>query len=397
MTAIVRVPPRLRRRRLLAAVVVGGVLVASVLGTLTLGDLGVTPAGALAALVGAGDAGTVLVVQQWRLPRAVLGIVVGALLALSGALFQTVTRNPLGSPDILGFSVGAFTGVLAVTLAGATSVLALTGGAIGGGLAAAVLVFVLCARAGFTGIGVSAMLAAVNVVLVVRLDDVRARAAAVWATGSLNGVSADGILPAVLSLASGALVIAALARSLHLLEFGDERATSLGVRPTWLRWAAMVIGVALIAVATAVAGPVGFIALAAPQIARRVWLTGTIPFAASAFVGAALLGASDLIASRALAPVMLPTGLVTVCLGGVYLAWLLTSRGSPRIRGACGRRVPGHAAHGARDPRSDRRSRRIPAAGCRAGGRVLRSVGAGARRATRQEVLHGAASPRRPW
>ncbi|MDF2046272.1 iron chelate uptake ABC transporter family permease subunit [Microbacterium sp. Kw_RZR3] len=333
MTAIVRVPPRLRRRRLLAALVVGGVLVVSVTGTLTLGDLGVTPTGALAALVGAGDAGTVLVVQQWRLPRAVLGIVVGALLALSGALFQTVTRNPLGSPDILGFSVGAFTGVLAVTLAGATSVLALTGGAIGGGLVAAVLVFVLCARTGFggvavvlTGIGVSAMLAAVNVVLVVRLDDVRARAAAVWATGSLNGVGADGILPAVLSLASGALVIAALARSLHLLEFGDERATSLGVRPPVLRWGAMVIGVALISVATAVAGPIGFIALAAPQIARRVWRTGTIPFAASAFVGAALLGASDLIASRALAPVMLPTGLVTVCLGGVYLAWLLTSR-----------------------------------------------------------------------
>jgi iron complex transport system permease protein len=333
MTAIVRAHGALRRRRLLAATVVAVVLVVASIGTLTFGDLGVTPSGALAALVGLGDPGAVLVVQQWRLPRAVLGILIGALLALSGALFQTVTRNPLGSPDILGFSVGAFTGVLAVTLAGATSILAFTAGSVGGGLVAALVVFVLCARTGFggfavvvTGVGVSAMLAAVNVVLVVRLDDVRARAAAVWATGSLNGVTADWIAPAGLALAIGGVAIAALAPALHALEFGDERAAGLGVRPSVARWWGMLIGVALIAVATAVTGPIGFVALAAPQIARRVWRTGSIPFAASALVGAALLCVSDLLAARALAPVMLPTGLVTVCLGGIYLAWMLTRR-----------------------------------------------------------------------
>ncbi len=333
MAAITRAHPALLRRRRIASVVVGAILVASALGTLTLGDLGVTPADALGALVGAGDAGTVLVVQQWRLPRAMLGIVVGALLALSGALFQTVTRNPLGSPDILGFSVGAFTGVLVVTLAGASSILALAGGAVGGGLVTATIVFALCARTGFggftvvvTGVGVSAMAAAVNVLLVVRLDDARARAAAVWATGSLNGASAEWILPAALALAAGAVAIAALAPALHALEFGDERAAALGARPSATRWWAMLIGVALIAVATAVCGPIGFVALAAPQIARRVWRTGTIPFGASALVGASLLCASDLIASRVIAPVMLPTGLVTVCLGGLYLAWLLTRR-----------------------------------------------------------------------
>jgi len=333
MTSIVRAHPTLRRRQVLATAAVAGVLAVSTLGTLALGDLGVSPPAAIAALFGIGDPGTVLVVQQWRLPRALLGILVGALLAVAGALFQTVTRNPLGSPDILGFSVGAFTGVLAVTVAGAASVLALTAGAVGGGLVAALMVFLFSARAGFggfavvvTGVGVSALLAAVNVVLVVRLDDVRARAAAVWATGSLNGVTAAWIVPAAVALGVAVMVVWALSPALNALEFGDERAAGLGVRPAVTRWWAMLIGVALVAVATAVTGPIGFVALASPQIARRMWRTGTIPFGASALVGATLLCASDLIAARAFAPVMLPTGLVTVCLGGAYLAWLLTRR-----------------------------------------------------------------------
>lgn len=333
MTSIIRPPAALRRRRIVAwalgAVLLAGVSVA----TLALGDLGVGPLEALSALAGTGDAGTVLVVREWRLPRAVLGILIGALLALSGALFQTVTRNPLGSPDILGFSVGAFTGVLLATLAGAGTVLALTGSAVAGGLLAAVIVFALSARTGFrgftvviTGVGATAMLGAVNVVLVVRLDDVRARAAAVWATGSLNGVEVGWILPAAVTLGVGGVVVAALAPAMQALEFGKERAAGLGVRPVAVRWTAMLVGVALISVATAVTGPVGFVALAAPQIARRLWGTGTIPFGASALTGAVLLCTSDLVASRLLAPVMLPTGIVTVCLGGVYLAWLLTRR-----------------------------------------------------------------------
>lgn len=333
MTSIIRPPAALRRRRIVAwalgAVLLAGVSVA----TLALGDLGVGPLEALSALAGTGDAGTVLVVREWRLPRAVLGILIGALLALSGALFQTVTRNPLGSPDILGFSVGAFTGVLLATLAGAGTVLALTGSAVAGGLLAAVIVFALSARTGFrgltvviTGVGITAMLGAVNVVLVVRLDDVRARAAAVWATGSLNGVEVGWILPAAVTMGTGAVVVAALAPAMQALEFGEERAAGLGVRPVAVRWTAMLVGVAMISVATAVTGPVGFVALAAPQIARRLWGTGTIPFGASALTGAVLLCASDLVASRLLAPVMLPTGIVTVCLGGVYLAWLLTRR-----------------------------------------------------------------------
>jgi iron complex transport system permease protein len=331
--ALTRVDPALRRRRILAWSIVSVLLGAVTLATLTLGELAIPVGDALRALIGLGEPGTVLVVQEWRLPRALIGIAVGAMLALSGALFQIVTRNPLGSPDILGFSTGAFTGVLLVMNAGAVSVLALTTSAFAGGLAAAVLVFVLSSRSGVqgfalvvTGIAVTAMLSAVNTVIILRSDDLVALSAAIWATGSLNGVDAQWLGPALLTLALTGGLVAWMSRALVAYELGDERASTLGARPVVTRWGAMILGVALIAVATAITGPIGFIALAAPQIARRVWRTGTIPLGASAVTGALLLCLSDLISARLFAPTIIPTGLVTVSIGGIYLAWLLTTR-----------------------------------------------------------------------
>lgn len=333
VTSVTRADPALRRRRILAWSVVSLLLGAVTVATLTLGELGVPVGDALRALIGLGEPGIILVVQEWRLPRALLGVAVGAMLALSGALFQIVTRNPLGSPDILGFSTGAFTGVLLVMNAGAVSVLALTSSAFAGGLAAAILVFALSSRAGVhgfalvvTGIAVTAMLSAVNTVIILRSDDLVALSAAIWATGSLNGVDAQWLVPALATLAITGGLVAWMSRALVAYELGDERASTLGARPLATRWVAMVLGVALISVATAITGPIGFVALAAPQIARRVWRTGTIPLGASAVTGALLLCLSDLISARLFAPTIIPTGLVTVSIGGIYLAWLLTTR-----------------------------------------------------------------------
>ncbi len=333
MITLTRPSRPLRRRRKIAAWVMALSIAALTLGTVTLGDLGIDPLQAVSALFGAGDRSAVLVVQQWRLPRAVLGILIGALLALSGAMFQIVTRNPMGSPDILGFSTGAFTGVLIAMAVGAVGVAPLTSAALLGGLIAAGAVFALSIRTGtqsfvivITGIGVTAVLAAVNTVLVLRSDDLVARAAAIWAVGSLNGVDAVWIIPAGSGLLLVSAVVAWRAPALRLLELGDERAALLGARPALTRWIAIGAGVVAIAVATAVTGPIAFVALAAPQIARRVWHSGTIPLGPTAAVGSVLLCASDLLASRLFAPAALPTGLVTVCLGGVYLAWLLAPR-----------------------------------------------------------------------
>lgn len=308
-------------------------LIAVTLGTLSFGDSGITPGDSLRAVFGVGDPGTLLVVRGWRLPRAVLGMILGALLALSGALFQKVTRNPLGSPDVLGFSTGAFTGVLLSMTAGSVSVWALTASAFAGGLVATVIVLALTARGGargfaliVTGIGVTAMLSAVNTVVVMRSDDLIARSAAIWATGSLNGVDGAWVGPATGMLVTTGFVTWLIRDRLALQEFGDDRASLVGARPGATRWIAMITGIAMLSMATAVSGPIAFIALAAPQIARRLWRTGTIPLAASGLVGALLLCVSDLLSARLLAPAILPTGLVTLCLGGVYLAWMLTAR-----------------------------------------------------------------------
>lgn len=333
----VAAPPALRRRRAVAWTAAVAIVLLAGLGTLTLGEAGIAPGDALAALLGLGEPGDVRVVQGWRLPRAVLGVTVGILLAWSGALFQIVTRNPLGSPDVLGFSTGAMTGVLVVMASGSAGVAALTGSAFAGGLLAAVLVFALSARSGargyaivVTGIAVTAVLGAANTILIIRFDDFVARSAALWATGSLNGVDGAWVLPTLLAVGVGGLSAARLAPALQAHEFGDERASTLGARPVGTRWAAMVLGIALLAVATAVTGPIAFVALAAPQLARTIWRSGTVPIAASGAAGAALLCASDLLSARLLAPAVLPTGLITLCIGGVYLAWMLTrSKGRP--------------------------------------------------------------------
>ena len=329
--SLVAAPADLRRRRRVIWVVSSGVLVVLAVAGLTLGDAPISVADVVTALFGGGENGTRLVVVGWRLPRVVLGIAIGAMLALSGALFQVVTRNPLGSPDILGFSAGAYTGALIVIVGGSVSTLALTVGAIGGGILSAALVFALVAWRGasgtrliIVGIALTAMLGAANTMIELAADDVVSRSAAIWGAGSLNGI--DGRwMPFILgTLVLGSLAVAWLVPALTLYELGEDRAASLGVRPVRLRLAAMVVGVVLLAITIAAAGPIAFIALAAPQIARRLWRSGPMPFAASAMIGAVLLVFSDILAMRLFAPTMLPTGLVTIGIGGLYLAWMLS-------------------------------------------------------------------------
>ncbi|WP_226532250.1 FecCD family ABC transporter permease [Microbacterium paraoxydans] len=325
-------PPAAMRSRTVVIWTVSALALAGIgLAGLMLGDAPISAADALSALVGGGDPGTRLIVVGWRLPRVVLGAAIGAALALSGALFQVLTRNPLGSPDILGFSAGAYTGALIVIVGGSVSTVALTAGAIGGGILAAALVFALAAWRGasgtrliIVGIALTALLGAVNTMIEIAADDVVARSAAIWGAGSLNGI--DGRwLPVILgALALGGVAVAVLRPALALYELGEDRAVSLGVTPSRLRLLAMIAGVVLLAVTIAAAGPIAFIALAAPQIARRLWRSGPMPFAAAAMTGAVLLMVSDLLAMRLFAPVVLPTGLVTIGIGGLYLAWMLS-------------------------------------------------------------------------
>ena len=321
---------RLDRRAALVCAVLAALLLGLGALALTLGETAITVGQVVSALAGGGDDGVRRIVVQWRLPRVVMAVLGGAALGVSGAVFQSMTRNPLGSPDIIGFSTGAYTGALVASLVLGRSALGTTLGALVGGLGAAVLVYLLAFRGGLqgfrlvvVGIAVSAVLSAVNSYLLVRARLEEAVTAATWGAGSLNGVRWPDVAPVALSLLVLAPACAVLVRRLTVLELGDDHARLLGLGVERSRAGLLVVGVGLIAVVTAVLGPIAFVALAAPQVARRL-VAGTGPgLAPAAVVGALLLLGSDVLAQRVVAPGQLPVGVVTGCLGGAYLVWLL--------------------------------------------------------------------------
>lgn len=300
---------------------------------LTLGETDLSLAEVWAPLNGHADDGTTRIVVEWRLPRVVIAILGGAALALSGAIFQSMTRNPLGSPDIIGFSTGSYTGALVVSLMLGASTALIPVGAFVGGLVTAAAVYLLAYRRGeqgfrliVVGIAVSAMLMALNAYLLASARLEEAMSVAVWGAGTLNGIRWPQVVPVAIALAAFVPVIIVFVRRLRMLELGDDQARMLGVAIEPTRIIYLVAGVGLVATITAVAGPITFVALAAPQIAKRIVGATGPNLTASALMGALLLLASDVIAQRIIAPAQYPAGVVTACLGGLYLVWLLTRR-----------------------------------------------------------------------
>jgi iron complex transport system permease protein len=299
----------------------------------TLGEYPVPIAQIVDAFAGGGSDGVRRIVLEGRLPRIVLAVIAGAALALSGAVFQSMTRNPLGSPDIIGFNTGAYTGALVVVLLLGGNYVAQSVGALVGGLVAAVLVYVLAWTKGVqgfrlivVGIAVGAILHSVNAWLIIRARLEEALAAATWGAGSFNEAGWEKVVPVAVAVLLVVPVLVVFARPLALLEMGDETAQSLGVRPELTRGVLLLAGVALVAAITAAAGPIAFVALAAPQLARRLARSPGVALLPSAAMGAALMLASDVVAQRLLAPTQLPVGIVTVCIGGLYLVGLLIAQ-----------------------------------------------------------------------
>jgi iron complex transport system permease protein len=297
--------------------------------SLGLGTFVVSPDGVVQTLLGGGDAMQRTVVVDWRLPRTAAAIGLGALLAIAGALFQTVTRNPLASPDILGLSNGAFTGMLLALIFVSASWQVRSLGALAGGILTAVVIWLLTYRGGLQGfrlivigIGVSAMLASLNTWMLLQIELETAMFASAWGTGTLNGVTAAPLFGALLCASPFAVAAFLLVPRLRQLDLGDDMAAATGVRPNVVRTLALLIGVALVAAATSVAGPVAFVSLAAPQIARLLARTPHLSLTLSALLGALLLLGSDLVAQHVL-PVTLPVGVVTVSVGGAYLVVMI--------------------------------------------------------------------------
>ncbi|MFF3646359.1 FecCD family ABC transporter permease [Streptomyces sp. NPDC002564] len=331
----VRIDPR-------TAVVVTVLVLAAITASVVLigtGDFEIPAADVIRTLLGNGDAGQEFIVNDLRLPRVLVGLLVGAALGLGGALFQSIARNPLGSPDVLGLGQGSTAGALIMIVVFQGSAVQVAGGALVGGLVTGIAIYLLAWKRGvhgyrlvLVGIGVSAFLTAINGYLLTKADFVDAARSVVWMTGSLNGRDWEQVWPLLVLCAVLVPTVLVHGRPLRMLEMGDDVANALGIRVERTRFVLLIASVLLTAAATAAAGPVSFVALTAPQLARRLTRSPGPNLMPAMFMGATLLIVADWASQRAFGADQLPVGVVTGVLGGVYLLWLLvTQRKAGRI------------------------------------------------------------------
>lgn len=334
MIAVADVRRLARRRWGVVLVSLGALTGVAAAAALMIGDYPLGPGQVLAVLLGGGEPVEQYVVLQSRLPRLTMALLVGSALGVAGALLQALLRNPLASPDLLGISGGSTLAAVFCLLALGLTGPVLAAFALVGGLAASALLLAVARgrAAGYrlilAGIGVSFFCAALVGFLMTRAQLQQTQAALVWLTGSLASTPwwQVIVLAAVWLLVLPLLL--PLARRLPVLMLGEQTATGLGEHSGRVRTAGVVVAVILTAVTCAFAGPISFVALCAPAIARPLTGHGSVALAPSALVGAALLALSDLVAQYALPNVSMPVGVVTGAFGAVFLLWLLaTSKG----------------------------------------------------------------------
>ncbi|MGH9153614.1 MAG: FecCD family ABC transporter permease [Acidimicrobiales bacterium] len=298
--------------------------------SVSVGDFPIPLGDVVPAIFGYGDPDAFFIVNTLRLPRLLTGLAVGAAFGLSGAVFQSLARNPLASPDVIGVNAGAAAAAVFVIVVVGGTTAQIAGGALAGALLAAIAIYLLAYRKGVSGyrlvlvgIGVTAMLSSVTSYLLTRAEIFQAQQATVWLTGSLNGRGWEHVRPVGWALLVLVPPTLGLGRNLRVLQLGDDAARGLGTRVERTRASLIVSAVGLAAIGTASAGPVAFVALVSPQIARRLAGGGTPALGPAALTGAALMVASDLAARRLFAPTELPVGVVTAVIGAPYLLWLL--------------------------------------------------------------------------
>jgi iron complex transport system permease protein len=322
------------RRRRQVLVVTGMVLVVLAAGTgaLLIGAAGLTPGQAIAGALGLGDKGDVFIIQKLRLPRIEAAVVVGAAFGMAGALFQSTLRNPLASPDILGISSGASLGAVIGMLALGMSGVALSGMAFAGAGLVALAIWLLAWRKGLhsirfvlVGVGFAYLCSSLVAWAMARAEENEAAGVLVWTVGSVSDVRGEQLA----LVAAGTLVlfvaVAVVARTQGPLSLGDDNARALGVHVDGARIGSLLLAVALVALATSAAGPIAFVALVAPAIARRLVNDGGAALAASTATGAALTLVADVVGQHALLGVSAPVGIVTGLVGAPYLLWLLAT------------------------------------------------------------------------
>ncbi|WP_433345958.1 FecCD family ABC transporter permease [Microtetraspora malaysiensis] len=296
------------RVSVVVAIVTVVLVAVAAVATLSLGRLGIPVTDLPGALTGGADGTQAFMLGRLRGPRLVVAVGTGAALGLSGALFQTVTRNPLGSPDVIGLAAGA-----------------------GAGAAAAMALVYVSTGTGFrdpgrlivVGIGVFSIATAFTQYVVYAVERDKAAVLTAYVNGSLTARSWSHAVTVWVVLLVAVPLVALIAGRLDIGEMGDELAGALGAGPRSTRAWAVTLSIVLSAGAVSVAGPVAFISLTAPQIAKRVTGRPGPQLTPAALVGALLLVLADLAAQQLPFPVNLPVGIYTLAIGGAYLGFLL--------------------------------------------------------------------------
>ncbi|PYI55082.1 FecCD family ABC transporter permease [Paenibacillus flagellatus] len=322
----------LDKRTLLVACMLAAVTVAVAIASSAIGSMRIHPLSVVRILFGAGDEAEATIVLQFRLPRIVVALLVGMLLAASGAILQGMIRNPLASPDIMGVTGGASAAaVLFITLLPTASIRLLPFAAMVGAVAATAIIYALAWKKGVAamrlvliGVGIEASMRALTTLLIVRSPFYTSSKALTWLTGTVYGANWTDVA----ALAPWALVLLPVAffagRTLNVLQLGDDTASSTGSRVNRSRLLLLALCVGLAGAAVAVGGAIGFVALLAPHIARRLVgpsFGGLLPVAV--LTGGIIVALADLIARTAFAPLDLPVGIFTSLIGAPFFLYLL--------------------------------------------------------------------------
>ncbi|GAA2071128.1 FecCD family ABC transporter permease [Actinomadura alba] len=320
----------LHRRSALVAAALTLVLAVAVVAAICVGERTLSPVEVLKVAFGHPSPDR-LTIELLRLPRAAVGVVVGFAFGVAGALIQTVGRNPLASPDVIGVSQGAAALTVGLLVFGAiSSPFAIPLVSVTGGMLTAAFVYVVAWRRGLhaqrfvlIGIGISIALGSLTHLFLIGADIFQALHAKVWLTGSLKGRGWDEVKPVLVVLLAAVPCLLWASRAQRGLSLDDSTAVALGNRLDRQRLGLAALGVVLASVATGAAGSVNFVALVAPQVAARLTRDAHIPLLSAGLAGAVIVVVADIVARVALAPIQLPVGVITAMIGAPYLMWLL--------------------------------------------------------------------------
>lgn len=317
------------RRSMLVGICLCLALILTVGWLLAAGTPGLSQWQALRAAFGDGEPMHLLLVRELRLPRLLAGLLSGAALGAAGCLLQTLARNRLATPGVIGIDDGAtafaVASIVAIPTSIAPSMLALSGAA-----TAAALTFALAMGSGaqgyrfiVVGIAIGVVFGALTNLMLARTDIDAANAAYPWTVGSLNARPAQAVFLLGIGLAIGLPLAKLLTRPLTLMRFSDNVAIGLGTRLQLMRILTLALTVWLTALAVAVVGPVGLIALVAPEMARYLCRQQGVPVINAALSGALLMVIADWVGRTLLAPIEIPVGIIMAIVGGPYLIWIL--------------------------------------------------------------------------